>query len=339
MTVTCTEEGCLIASDGICARSGGTSPCEKATVSLEDEIAQQVPGMAFEAQIETKELISAATVVHAGNELGIADAAELMCEHATLVIGVVGFYGSGKTSFLNALYLLASCGGMSAHGYAFAGSLTLPGFEERARASRKWEMGRIPDRMSIRTKIAEGRSAGFMHIDLFRRPTGRSIRLLLSDIPGEWASDLVDNVRHAARFRFLDRSDAIFMMVEGTLLTTPQTRHAEMHRQEMLLDRIAEIAIPGTPVHIVLTKADEIEMVPPPGLVRLVEYAQSKGFRASSHTIASLSKLREVASGTGVLELLIDAIERPYMPVAPVSSGRAAGRYFGGLPCAQGDMQ
>lgn len=339
MTVTCTEEGCLIASEGICAQSGGTSPCEKATVSVEDEVAKQVSAIAVEAQIVARELISNEALVHPGTELGIADAAELMCERATHVIGIVGFYGSGKTSFLNALYLLASCGVMSAHGYAFAGSLTLPGFEERARASRKWETGKIPDRMSIRTKIAEGRSAGFMHLDVFNRQSGRSIRVLLSDIPGEWASDLVNNARYASRFRFLNRSDAIFIMVEGTLLTMPQTRHVEIHRQEMLLDRIAEIAIPGTPVHIVLTKADEVEMAQPPGLARLVEYAESKGFRASSYIVASLSKLRDVPSGAGVLELLIDAIERPYMPDAPISNGRAAGRNFGWLPCAQGDMQ
>lgn len=339
MTVTCTEEGCLIASDGICARSGGTSPCEKATVSLEDEIAKQVPPSAFETQFEAKDVIAPATFVHAGTELGTSDTAELMCERATFVIGVVGFYGSGKTSFLNALYLLASCGGMAAKGYAFAGSLTLPGFEERARASRKWIHGQIPDRMSVRTKIAEGRSAGFMHIDLFSRPNDRTTRLLLSDIPGEWASDLVDNVRHAARFRFLNRSDAIFVMVEGSLLMTVQTRHAELHRQEMLLDRIWEIAVPGTPVHIVLTKADEIDMVEPPSLARLVTYAETKGFRVSAHVIVSLSKLRHVASGTGVLELLTDAIERQYVPASPSANSRPAGRNFGSLPSAQGDMQ
>jgi hypothetical protein len=339
MTVTCTEEGCLIAAEGICARLGGTSPCEKATVSLEEEIAKQLPQMSVEAQLGAKDAVSTGTFVHAGTELGISDAGELMCEHATFVIGIVGFYGAGKTSFLNSLYLLASCGDMSAHGYAFAGSLTLPGFEERARASRKWIPGQIPDRMSIRTKIAEGRSAGFMHIDLFSRSNGRSIRLLLSDIPGEWASDLVDNVRHAKRFRFLNRSDSIFVMVEASLLTAPQSRHAELHRQEMLLDRIAQIAIPGTAVHIVLTKADENDMLEPAGLARLVAYAEALGFRASAHVIASLSKLDHVASGTGVLELLSAAIERPHLPVAPSANGRSAGRNFGWLPSAQGDMK
>lgn len=339
MTVTCTEEGCLIASEGICARAGGTSPCEKATISLEEEIAKQVPQIVVEPPVGGHDAGNIGTYVHAGTELGIADAAELMCERATFVIGIVGFYGAGKTSFLNALYLLASCGDMSAHGYAFAGSLTLPGFEERARASRKWIAGQIPDRMSIRTKIAEGRSAGFMHVDLFSRFNGRSIRLLLSDIPGEWASDLVGNVRHAKRFQFLNRSDSIFLMVEASLLKAPQTRHAELHRQEMLLDRIGEIAIRGTAVHIVLTKADEIDMVEPPGLARLVAYAEALGFQASAHVIASLSKLGHVASGTGVLELLSAAIERPHSPVTSNANGRSAGRNFGYLPTAQGDMK
>jgi hypothetical protein len=339
MTVACTEEGCLIASEGICARSGGTSACEKAVINLEDEIAKQVPPIAFKAQAEVKEVIATDEFVHAGTELGIADTAELMCEHATFVIGIVGFYGSGKTSFLNALYLLASCGGMAAIGYAFAGSLTLPGFEERARASRKWAQDKIPDSMSVRTKIAEGRSAGFMHIDLSSRSNERIVRLLLSDIPGEWASDLVNNARHATRFSFLNRSDAIFMMVEGSLLMAPLTRHAELHRQEMLLDRISEIAVSGTPVHIVLTKADEINMIMPPSLSRLATYAEMKGFRASVHVIASLSKLRHVASGTGVLELLANAIERPYAAASPSAKGRPAGRSFGSLAVAQGDMQ
>jgi hypothetical protein len=178
-----------------------------------------------------------------------------------------------------------------------------------------------------------------MHIDLYNRKNKRTIRLLLSDIPGEWASDLVNNARHAERFRFLTRSDAIFVMVEGNLLMTPLTRHAELHRQEMLLDRIGEIAVPGTPVHIVLTKADEIEMAVPPGLNRLVTYAEAKGFRASVHVIASLSKLRHVASGTGVMDLLTKAVELQYVPTSPSGASRPAGRNFGSLPAAQGDMK
>lgn len=338
MSIDCAEDGCLIASEGICARTGGMVPCEQATPSLEDEIAKQLP-VAVEPIAERITPTDAGIFAHPGTELGTDDASELMGEYATFVIGIVGFYGSGKTSFLNALYLLASCGDLSRRGYSFAGSLTLPGFEERARASRKWVHGEIPDKMSIRTRIAEGRSAGFVHKDLLDRKNDRRIRILLSDIPGEWASNLIDNVRHAPRFQFLARSDAIFLMVEGSQISTIVTRHVELHRQKMLLDRISSIAVIGTPVYIVVTKADEIDMAVPAELAKLVAYAESKGFSASGHLIASLSKLSHVPSGTGVMDLLINAIERAHTPSKKITAKRSAGRNFGWLPIAQGEMK
>lgn len=309
--MTCPEDGCTINTTGICGRTGDSTPCDHATATatVEEEIAQQIAA-AESAVVESPSPETAAIradgiSLHPGVELGLDDIVELMAEEHACLIGILGAYNAGKTFFLIALYLMCTCGETEDHGFAFAGSLTLPGFEDRARATRQWADGVMPDKMSIHTQVADDRSPGFMHLDLLHRASGRRNRLLLSDLPGEWSTDLIKSIRYVPRLGFLARADAILIMIEGPNLADLMTRHQEVERHKMLIDRVAAIATPvGRRLAIVVTKADAIGMVAPDGLAELVEYAIAAGFKAKGMLVVSLSGDPEIRSGTGVFDVI-----------------------------------
>src|SRR5690349_12991431 len=129
----------------------------------------------------------AARKFHTGLELGTEDALEITQSRYAHLIGVLGSYDAGKTCFLLSLYLMASRGVLPAK-YAFAGSLTLKGFEDRARRLREWKGGALPSQLVDHTSLADPRRPGLLHLALRQRSGERKrYDLLLTDLPGEWS--------------------------------------------------------------------------------------------------------------------------------------------------------
>ena len=128
---TCSEKGCTIAETGICARTGAPEPCELATVphSIEEEIAEVLTPTEIVSTTAPSTPVSEWIGPHPGLELGLEDISELMDQHGSRLIGILGAHATGKTMFLISFYLLCACGGAGDHGYAFAGSMTLPGLK------------------------------------------------------------------------------------------------------------------------------------------------------------------------------------------------------------------
>ena len=346
----CPEPTCTIGSGGNCAITGVTTPCGKAREvaspvgddepSLEERIALQladgVEDEADQAPVEVPSGEGPTRRIHPGNELGLSEVADLMLERYGHLITLLGAHDAGKTSFIGALYLMAACGDLDRFGYAFAGSLTLPGFEERVRASRQWQRGRIPDRMSVRTEVADGRTAGFMHLDLRGHGNGRRLRLLMSDLPGEWSSELVTNARHADRLAFLPRSDAILVMVDGRGLSKRETRNRDLEATRLLLDRVRNLVSEGTRLAVVVTRGDEIGLEPPPGLAGLVAHAGRIGFESRGFVSASVSGCPTVDSGHQVMETILWATAGRAGQRRQIETGRPPKRLFGWLPVTSG---
>jgi hypothetical protein len=151
-----------------------------------------------------------------------------------------------------------------------------------------------------------------MHIAMVRTddPTRKKINLLLTDLPGEWSDTLIDRAETANRFNFLRRADGIIIMIDGPILAAPSTRHVEIQKMTVLLGRLGNnIHVDlDIPMVLLLTKADEIDMVPPPGLKTIEHAARDLGF--SPVTIMSIAfsrKPKNFTSGVGIIET-IDAI-------------------------------
>lgn len=340
--LTCSQEGCTIAETGVCANTGEAAPCELAASSVEDDIAQELSSAEIgrEAVRLSEPVISEAegAVLHPGIELGLGDLSDLMGRQHSHLVGILGESNTGKTMFLTALYLALSCRKGEAHGYTFAGSMTLPGFEDRARSGRKWaKPGEgLPERMSIHTQSADGRSAGFLHLDVVETSSRRRSRLLLSDLPGEWTSELIINSRHAERLSFLNRADAILILIDGPSLVG-STRHATEEEHRMLIDRVAEICgDQAGRMAIVATKGDEIALHQPTVLTRLVDHARVKGFDAIPHIIASISRKTEIESGAGVVELMTWLLQPQRVNYRAEGRHSAPTRLFGWLPVTLG---
>lgn len=312
-----------------------------ADASVEERIAKELGSFGNESDLYPEEQLPDPVVsgisLYPGVELGIEDMAALMREEPSQLIAILGPQNAGKTLYLVALYLICACGRAADFGYEFAGSLTLPGFEDRARNSRRWRIGEIPAKMSVHTRVGDNRGPGFMHLDLLHNETSSIKRLFLSDLPGEWTTQLIDAAHLSERFSFLGRADVICLMIEATSLVGP-LRHAEVERQRMLIDRIKGIVAPdGRKMAIIATKGDVIKLRQPQALQEIADYASDAGFQTTAMTVASVSSDDEIESGAGIFESLIWMLGATGLArVTSALPARVPERLFGWTPIMAG---
>jgi hypothetical protein len=249
-----------------------------------------------------------------GSELGLEDAAEIMRSKYSHVIGVLGQTNAGKTAFLSALYLLASQGLLRPE-YSFAGSLTLQGFEDRVRRVRRWEKGGLPKEFMAHTQLPNPRSPSFMHLAL-KEGIGRQrrVELLLTDLPGEWTSDLINLFETAVRFGFLKRADGVVYVLDGPLLAGRNSKYQEAHRANLMLTRLRKAPLVNidTPLILFISKSDELEMKAPSILSEIVEAARALDFDPKVIMSSCFSRVpARIESGTGVKDA-IDYVLAPH---------------------------
>jgi double-GTPase-like protein len=247
---------------------------------------------------------------HAGSELGTIDTLQVSSGSYSYVIGLLGPYNAGKTCFLLSLYLLASRQ-LLPNGYLFKRSLTLQGFEDRARKLREWRGGPLPEQLADHTILADERRPGFLHLGLARN--GKPLDLLLSDLPGEWTKSLVEREGTASRWGFLKRADGIIIFLDGKeLVGRDRFNHVTSIKQ--LLHRLRDtLGLPlDLPTVLLVSKADELEMKQPELVEEIVRYASGLGFSPKLILCASFSrKPALVPNGFGVVAALEHIIDRP----------------------------
>ena len=313
-TQACDYPGCQVLESGSCLLSHpDPDACphfgDVAVPPMVEEIGAAPSGEAALSQPPG----AAARLFSAGLELGVEDAAAIMRARYSHLVGILGSSAAGKTCFLLSLYLMASRGGLP-KSHLFAGSRTLPGFEARARLLRMWKGGPLPERLADHTRLDDPRQPGFVHL-AFRETGGanRLCNLLLTDLPGEWSANLVTRAATASRFRFLRRADGIVLVVDGPVLSSA-TRHAELQRSRHLLDRLVHLVGVDvtTPLVLLVSKYDRLEMQRPAAIDDLAEHARSLGFRPDVVLCAAFSTVpKTVENGLGVFatveRLLSDA--------------------------------
>lgn len=306
----CSNADCTIAVTGKCVllhEPPNTCPNFRADESTVE------PGLEDESHVDSElHVTPAARSFHAGFELGTADAAEIMRAQYGTLIAILGQFDVGKTCFLASLYLLVS-NVLSDSNLAFAGSLTLNGFEARARGLRKWQSGQLPKQLADHTILTDPRTPAIMHLAL-REMTDdqRRFDLLITDLPGEWSTDLVKDADTAPRFKFLQRADAIVVTLDGPMLNGPQ-RHVAVQNAKLLLTRLATtISVDtSTPLVLMVTKSDELAMAVPKIVEDVVKHATVLGFQPTVIPVAAISRTPDsVRSGTGVMEVVEFVLDR-----------------------------
>lgn len=336
--VSCKNEDCTVTQTGICLQGHKKlSECpdfERVEESVSPEV---IDSKSDEMELSETTAKPIMRRFHSGNELDIEDVTDIMRGHYTHLIGILGAYNAGKTCFLSSLYLMASCGELQPD-YLFAGSFTLPGFEIRARRLRKWSSGTLPEKLTDHTYLQDPNIPAFMHLALQEKGVrGRRHELLLTDLPGEWSTSLVDRAETASRFEFLKRADGIIFVIEGPLLALSESRNAEIFRAKLLLKRlIYNVQVDKhVPLVILISKCDILNMKAPDGVSQIKDEAMELGFNATVILAASFSSVPDkIPSGTGVLKAFETILnynwpktELPLMPSDKISTSRSFGRF------------
>lgn len=324
---TCQKTDCTVAVTGKCLEA---HPDPESCPHFVRREAAETADRGVQKAAPPAAAARAARKLHVGLELGLQDALAVSRARYAHLIGVLGASDAGKTCFLSSLYLLACHRKLEPH-YRFAGSLTLPGFELRARHLRTWGSGALPDQLVDHTTLSDPRSPAFMHLSLARGGTAERLDLLISDLPGEWTTDLVNRTTAAERFDFLRRADAVVIMAEASRLAKPASAHAEVMNLKILLERLAGVVglDRDTPLILAATKADEVRLEMPARMRDVEEHARNQGFNPTAITLASFSrKPQEVPSGSGVLEVIRCAVEGAAPPRPATATGERPGRSF-----------
>jgi len=305
MRLSCSKEDCTVAATGTCLLlNKPAETCPNAIVLDKNEQGSVVdPRDALQEAPQNEEI---GRTFFSGFELGTSDAAEIMRAHYGTVIAMLGQYDTGKTCFLASLYLMIACRGIGDE-FGFAGSLTLNGFEARARRLREWGNGALPKQLVDHTVLADPRRPALVHMGLRERSGDRRrYDLLVTDLPGEWSTDLIKDAGVADRFAFLERADGIVIALDGPMLKGPE-RHAAAQNAKLLISRLADaLNVDRTlPFVLMVTKADEIGMEVPSIVGSIKEHAVQAGFVPKVIPVAAISRTpAQVKSGTGVMDLI-----------------------------------
>ena len=230
----------------------------------------------------------------------LLDARDLMRRRYVRVVAILGEPNAGKTACLASLYLLVARDRLT--DFSFADSRTLRGFEEISQGARRWNQGAIPDQMTVHTELSDDRTPGFLHVRLVRRGSSTATDFLLSDLPGEWTSDLI-NENRVDRFEFAKRADAIWLVVDGSALEDVQRRQVTIHRTKLLLERLGALLQSRLPLILVSTRRDQAK-APDKALEMLCAEGRRLGFDTGAIKVASFSRNAQVEPGHGIEGLI-----------------------------------
>lgn len=280
---------CAVAETGACMHGYELESCPQYVKASADESPIAAPLMA------TFRRTDACT---------LEDARPLLRQRYVRVVGVVGEAEAGKTACLVSLYLLAARGML--RGFDFRHSATLRGFHRVSEGAR-WPEHGTPMGLTTRTEYPlHERSPSFLHIRLADVEHAAPVELLLSDLPGEWSRELVDDESKSDRLRFLTRADVIWLVVDGRCWTDDWEQKWINRRTCWLVERLATIvrgSKPPPPLVLVVTRKDHVSLTPE-GRAKLQQAGTSRGFKTEVLEVAPFSEIEEVSPGSGIADLL-----------------------------------
>lgn len=254
---SCKQEGCTVGQDGRCLE--GFEDLQKCphfefseTLPLGDEslgetLAQEV----LPAEPEHPPMVN----LPEGKKLEPDSAKWITMASPTRLIIVAGAADSGKTTLLAGLYERFNRASFA--GYVFAGSYTLPGFEQRCHLARLASWASKPD--TERTKQLVERD--LLHLRVRVKDLSNPAQdVLFSDLPGEKFRAIRDSVEESERMVMLRRADHFVLLIDGDKLNDPAQRQGAYSDGELILQSCSDSGMLGlrSRVDILFTKWDII---------------------------------------------------------------------------------
>lgn len=265
--------------------------------------------------------------------LNDAEAGTIAAARRSTVVVLAGEVGSGKTTLLAALYERFGRGEVARH--AFAGSLTLPGFEARC-----WGLRRGSGRVTPAMPHTQRNALPWLHLRV-TPPAAEAQDLLLGDFDGEIFGDIIDGKIPASDVPALRRADHLAVVLDGETLANPVRRQATLQRSQDLLGALGRqpnaIASPEV-ITIVVTKQDAIDRADienQRAVLRAIETVRDATSNAFPKYVpavistAAVSRIGELPLGHGLDELLALWSEQPAVHVEP--------RAVSSVPMPKGD--
>ncbi len=197
--------------------------------------------------------------VYSGDSLTETEASDLLRERPAKIIVLMGDSGSGKSTFIQALYELFQRGTLG--DFLFSSSKTLLGFDKRSFYSRLSSGQNIPS--TPRTSISDG--LRYFHLVLkHRNDLSNSIDILLSDRAGEKYKQSRNSPSLASDLHELYIADKIFILMDGEKIANKENRTSASNvvRQNI---RLISDNIPvntSNNIKILITKFDIINTHP-----------------------------------------------------------------------------
>lgn len=289
----CVKDNCTVAETGICIAENPPETCPFRMKAPEDATSSATPEPPLPKPAQNPSLPHSLSLTP-------AQADELMSARYHTLVGILGDPDAGKTAALVSLFLLISRAKLQ--GYSFADSRTLTAFNEISQGALDWDEDNPPEQFTQHTEMADDRTPGFLHLRL-RRAEDEKIDFLLPDLPGEWSQSFIDEDNNS-RLQFLKRADVIWLMMDGSQLRKPSTRHWVIHRMQILIGRLQASIGDLPPLVLVLSRRDGGEVVASV-LAPLIEEATKQSLQMSVVQIASFGdEGKDVKPGFGIDKLM-----------------------------------
>lgn len=294
METSCANPDCTVGQTGICLLNNPVETCS-------NRIGNKTPPTALAGLPPVLATPVSNVRLPPSLALDAALAERIASKRPCIQVGILGLPASGKTAALVSLYLLVAKGLLD--GFEFRNSASLMAFDKLSRGARRWDSTSLPEQLTAHTEIADGRTAGYLHLKLYSKGSENDVDFLLPDLPGEWTKALIDNNR-TDRLEFLKACSAIWMFVDGRRLLDAATRQHSLHRCEMVLRRLVKFIPESLKIILVVTHKDD--GTPAPGIFSdLNELSKELGIRLTVHHIASFAEAdSQTAAGEGIAELI-----------------------------------
>lgn len=253
----CSQAQCKVGETGSCLEGFTPEECSHHQWNLEE----QAEGDATDAQLggegpDAAEAEVAETLVrdlHHGDALTLSEASVISVSGPSRLIVLAGDRDSGKTTVITSLYE-QFLGGPFCN-LQFAGSLTLPGFEQRAFHARM-DSGR--ERADTpRTPTPAGLKV--LHLCLVAEDSDpRRLHMLFGDLSGEWYRLSRESLADASELQFLRHTDRLCLLVNGEKLASPRERLGEIDEVQGTLRSLLEAQVLGSQsrIDVVCSKWD-----------------------------------------------------------------------------------
>src|SRR3989304_7885544 len=152
-------------------------------------------------------------IFHDGLCLDLSSSNNVVADAPTQLIILAGASESGKTTLLASIYEKFSEGGLA--DFYFAGSRTLPGFEQRCHLARIASGRPVAD--TERTKANDRIELLHLRVAKKRMKTSHT-NLLFTDISGETFRIIKDSTDECKKYHILMRADHFVVLIDGAQL-------------------------------------------------------------------------------------------------------------------------